>query len=44
MDAERNLIRQTLEETGWNISAAARSLGVERTSLHKRIKSLVLVK
>jgi two-component system, NtrC family, nitrogen regulation response regulator NtrX len=43
-DAERNRIRQVLEETGWNVSAAARALGVERTSLHKRIKSLGLSK
>jgi two-component system nitrogen regulation response regulator NtrX len=38
--AERNRIRQALEETGWNVSAAARALGIDRTSLHKRIKAL----
>ena len=29
-----------LEEAGWNVSAAARVLGIDRTSLHKRIKTL----
>jgi two-component system nitrogen regulation response regulator NtrX len=42
--AERNLIRQALEEAGWNVSAAARALGIERTSLHKRIRALGLAK
>ena len=41
-DAERNRIRQVLEEVDWNISAAARTLGVERTRLHKRIAALGL--
>jgi two-component system nitrogen regulation response regulator NtrX len=40
--AERNLIRQALEEAGWNVSAAARALGIERTRLHKRIRALGL--
>jgi len=40
--AERDLIRQALDEAGWNISAAARALGIERTRLHKRIRSLGL--
>jgi two-component system nitrogen regulation response regulator NtrX len=40
MQAERNRIRQALEESGWNVSAAARVLGIDRTSLHKRIKIL----
>jgi two-component system, NtrC family, nitrogen regulation response regulator NtrX len=39
-DAERNRIRQVLEDCGWNVSAAARSLGIERTHLHKRIRAL----
>jgi two-component system, NtrC family, nitrogen regulation response regulator NtrX len=43
-DAERNRIHRVLEETGWNVSAAARMLGIERTSLHKRIKMLGLTK
>ncbi len=43
-EAERNRIRTALEESGWNISAAARTLGIERTHLHKRIKSLGLAK
>ncbi len=44
MEAERSLIRRALEETGWNVSAAARALGIERTHLHKRMRSLGLSK
>jgi two-component system nitrogen regulation response regulator NtrX len=40
--AERERIRQALEETDWNVSGAARLLGTERTSLHKRIRALGL--
>jgi two-component system, NtrC family, nitrogen regulation response regulator NtrX len=40
--AERELVRQALEEAGWNVSAAARALGIERTRLHKRVKALGL--
>lgn len=43
-NAERNRIRQALEEAGWNVSAAARALGIERTHLHKRIRTLGLTK
>jgi two-component system nitrogen regulation response regulator NtrX len=38
--AERDRIRQALDQTGWNVAGAARLLGTERTSLHKRIRSL----
>jgi two-component system nitrogen regulation response regulator NtrX len=38
--AERDRIRQALDDAGWNVSAAARRLGVERTNLHKRIRAL----
>jgi two-component system nitrogen regulation response regulator NtrX len=40
--AERDLILQALEEAGGNVSAAARTLGIERTRLHKRIRALGL--
>jgi two-component system nitrogen regulation response regulator NtrX len=40
--AERDRIRQALEETDWNVSGAARRLGTERTALHKRIRALGL--
>jgi two-component system, NtrC family, nitrogen regulation response regulator NtrX len=40
--AERDRIRQALEQTDWNVSSAARLLGIERTNLHKRMKSLGL--
>ena len=32
--------KKALEEAGWNVSSAARSLGMERTNLHKRMRSL----
>ncbi|MBM3787338.1 MAG: sigma-54-dependent Fis family transcriptional regulator, partial [Acidobacteria bacterium] len=38
--AERDHITKALEEANWNVSAAARALGMERTSLHKRIRAL----
>jgi two-component system nitrogen regulation response regulator NtrX len=40
--AERERIVEALEQTNWNVTAAARILGVERTNLHKRIRSLGL--
>ncbi len=42
--AERERIRQALDQTDWNVSAAARLLGSERTSLHKRIRTLGLTR
>ena len=40
VQAERRCIQQALVESGWNVSAAARTLGIERTNLHKRIRAL----
>jgi len=40
--AERDHIMKALEQTGWNVSGAARALGMERTNLHKRMKALGL--
>jgi len=40
--AERERIRRALDETDWNVSGAARLLGTERTSLHKRLRALGL--
>ena len=40
--AERERIRQALDQTDWNVSSAARLLGTERTSLHKRLRALGL--
>jgi len=37
--AEKSYILQTLDEVGWNISRAATILGVERTNLHKKMRS-----
>jgi len=40
--AERDRIRRALDETDWNVAGAARLLGTERTSLHKRLRALGL--
>jgi two-component system nitrogen regulation response regulator NtrX len=40
--AERERIRQALDQTEWNVAGAARLLGTERTSLHKRMSALGL--
>jgi len=40
--AERERIRQALDQTDWNVTAAARLLDTERTALHKRIRTLGL--
>ncbi|MGH9629845.1 MAG: sigma-54-dependent transcriptional regulator [Bryobacteraceae bacterium] len=40
--AERDYIRKALDDTNWNVSSAARALGMERTNLHKRIRALGL--
>jgi two-component system nitrogen regulation response regulator NtrX len=42
--AEREHILRALEESGWNVSGAARALGMERTNLHKRMRALGLVR
>ncbi|MGA2327707.1 MAG: sigma-54 dependent transcriptional regulator [Bryobacteraceae bacterium] len=39
-DAEREHILRALEQSHWNVSSAARALGMERTNLHKRIRAL----
>ena len=42
--AEREHILRALEEADWNVSSAARTLGMERTNLHKRIRALGLAR
>jgi two-component system nitrogen regulation response regulator NtrX len=42
--AERDHILKALQETNWNVSGAARALGIERTNLHKRIRALGLTR
>jgi Nif-specific regulatory protein len=37
-DVERNHIIRTLEYTGWNKSVASKQLGIERTTLDRKIK------
>ncbi len=39
-EAERGQILRALESSRWNISRAARFLGIERTNLHKRMRAL----
>ena len=47
---EQSTLRQenerlrALEESNWNVSGAARALGMERTNLHKRIRALGLTR
>jgi len=41
-EAERERILQALGQTDWNVSAAARILNIERTNLHKRMRTLGL--
>jgi len=38
--AEREHLLKALDNAGWNVSAAARALGMERTNLHKRMRAL----
>ena len=40
--AEREHLLRALEDANWNVSGAARALGMERTNLHKRIRALGL--
>jgi two-component system nitrogen regulation response regulator NtrX len=40
--AERDRIREALDRTHWNVSRAARLLGIERSNLHKRMRALGL--
>jgi two-component system nitrogen regulation response regulator NtrX len=40
--AEREHILKALEQSDWNVSGAARALGMERTNLHKRMRALGL--
>jgi two-component system nitrogen regulation response regulator NtrX len=42
--AEREHILRALEDSKWNVSGAARTLGMERTNLHKRIRALGLTR
>lgn len=40
--AEREHLLRALDAASWNVSQAARALGMERTNLHKRIRALGL--
>jgi two-component system nitrogen regulation response regulator NtrX len=39
---ERHYIADALESCGWNVTQTARTLGIERTNLHKKIKYYAL--
>jgi DNA-binding NtrC family response regulator len=43
-EMEKRFIQFKLKENDWNISSTARSLGIERTNLHKKIKALGISK
>ncbi len=36
--AEREVLRAELERAAWNVSAAAKNLGIDRASLHRKMK------
>jgi len=38
--AEERFLRYRLDQAGWNISRTAAALGIERTNLHKKLRSL----
>jgi two-component system nitrogen regulation response regulator NtrX len=42
--AEREHLLRALEQSNWNVTAAARLVGMERTNLHKRIRALGLAR
>lgn len=44
IDDERHRIEACLRQAGWNVSDAARALGVSRATLHRRIHALGLVR
>lgn len=43
-NAEEEAIRKALRQTSWNVSEAARILGIDRVTLHKKMKRLGIEK
>ena len=43
-EAQRRRVAQALNETNWDVKAAAKSLGVHRTYLHRLIKRMSLIR
>jgi transcriptional regulator of acetoin/glycerol metabolism len=39
---EREMLRRTLQSTGWNVAKAARRLNISRTTLYERIDRYAL--
>jgi len=42
--AEKELVRRELEAAGWNVSAAARALGIDRANLHRKMRRYALTR
>ena len=42
MIAEAEALRENLKRAGWNVSATARLLGIDRTTLHRRMRRLAV--
>ncbi len=39
-DEEKSLVEQTLREAGWSVTLAAERLGIDRASLHRKMRRL----
>jgi len=44
LEMEKNYVKEILEEYGWNITQAAKMLGINRVTLHKKIKRFKLAR
>ena len=44
LEMEKNYVKEILEEYGWNITRAAKMLGINRVTLHKKIKRFKLAR
>ena len=42
LEMEKSYVKEILEECGWNITRAAKMLGINRVTLHKKIKRFEL--
>mgnify|MGYP000266774119 CR=1 FL=1 len=43
-ESERELVERTLGEVGWNVTSAAERLGLDRASLHRKMRSFGIVR
>ncbi len=44
LEMEKSYVKEILEEYGWNITRAAKMLGINRVTLHKKIKRFKLMR